>query len=49
MCDAKRCPVLRDGVVRFRDDSHLSVRFAGSLAPSLSNALTQALAKPGVR
>ena len=48
MCDAKRCPVLRDGVVRFRDDSHISVRFAGSLAPALSNAVTQALANPGV-
>ena len=49
MCDATSCPAQRDGVVRFRDNSHLSVRFAASLAPTLSQALTRALDEHGAR
>ncbi len=49
MCDAKTCPVQRDGIVRYRDDSHISVRYAASLAPLLSDALTRVLSEPGPR
>jgi len=28
MCDSTTCPVSRDGIVRYRDSNHLSVRFA---------------------
>jgi peptidoglycan/LPS O-acetylase OafA/YrhL len=48
LCDAKKCPAQRDGVVRFRDNSHLSVRFAASLAPRLSETLTRAIAAPRI-
>jgi peptidoglycan/LPS O-acetylase OafA/YrhL len=46
MCDTARCPVLLDGTVRFQDDHHLSVQFAASLAPQLSQELTRVLALP---
>jgi len=43
MCDDRRCPVVRDGIVRYQDSDHLSVRYAASLAPQLSDELTRAL------
>ena len=46
ICDAKQCPAQRDGVVRFQDSDHLSVRFAASLAPQLSEELTRVLTAP---
>ena len=44
ICEAASCPALRDDLVRFRDNSHISVRFAASLTTRLSQALTSALA-----
>ena len=49
MCDGATCPAQRDGLVRYRDDSHISVKYAASLTPRLSEALSRALAEPGVR
>jgi peptidoglycan/LPS O-acetylase OafA/YrhL len=45
MCGPDRCPVVVDGVVRYRDTNHMSERFAASLAPVLSDTLTQVLAR----
>ena len=44
ICEPDVCPVQRDGIVRYSDSNHLSVRFAASLAPQLSAGLTEALA-----
>lgn len=49
LCDGQKCPAQRDGVVRFRDNSHISVRFAASLTSRLSETLTRAIAAPVVR
>ena len=46
LCDASTCPASRDGMVRYSDSNHLSVAFAASLAPHLSDALTEALGAP---
>ena len=46
MCDTARCPMLRDGTVRFQDSDHLSAQYAASLAPELSQELTRVLALP---
>ena len=43
ICDVGTCPASRDGMVRYSDSNHLSVAFAASLAPRLSEALTRAL------
>ena len=45
MCDATMCPAQSDGIVRYQDRDHLSVRYISSLAPELSKALTRALAE----
>ena len=45
ICDSRSCVAQRDGLVRFRDNSHISVRFAASLAARLSQALSSALAE----
>lgn len=42
-CGQTSCPVMADGIVRFRDANHLTVRFAQSLTHDLSLAITAAL------
>ena len=49
VCAAGSCPAIQDGLVRYQDASHLSVRFTRSLVPALSTALTRALAAPPSR
>ena len=49
ICDSIVCPAMRDGIVRYQDSNHLSVIFAASLAPQLSDALTAALGVPGAK
>ena len=44
ICDSV-CSTMRDGVVRYLDTNHLTVRYAASLAAPLSESLTLALAK----
>jgi hypothetical protein len=44
ICDGAVCSAVRDGQVRFLDTNHLTVRFAESLAPDMSRALSEALA-----
>jgi hypothetical protein len=34
---------MRDGIIRYMDDNHISAAFAARLAPNLSSALTAAL------
>ena len=46
LCNAKTCPVSRDGVVRFADKDHLAVRFSAMLAPVLSRELTRVMSDP---
>ena len=46
ICPAGHCPAIQDGLVRYQDNSHISVRFAKSLVPSLSAALSRALTAP---
>jgi hypothetical protein len=43
LCDSLVCPVTRDGVVRYQDTNHMTIRFAASLAPELSTALSRVL------
>jgi peptidoglycan/LPS O-acetylase OafA/YrhL len=44
LCDERVCPASSpNGMVRYQDSNHLSVVFAASLAPQLSQALTEAL------
>jgi hypothetical protein len=43
ICDSV-CSTMRDGVVRYLDTNHLTVRYAASLAAPLSESLTLALA-----
>jgi hypothetical protein len=43
ICDTAECPMFADGLIRYLDNSHLAVRYAASLAPQLSEQLTQAL------
>jgi len=47
ICDSV-CGTVRDGVVRYRDSNHLSVRYAASLAGMLSDSLDHALAPPAI-
>ena len=42
-CGQTSCPVMADGIVRFRDANHLTVRFAQSLTHDISLAITAAL------
>ena len=46
ICDGAVCPALRNGVVRYADNDHLSVRYSAALGPALSQALTRALNEP---
>jgi hypothetical protein len=39
ICDATDCPVLRDGMVVYSDDNHLTATYARSLAPAMTSRL----------
>jgi peptidoglycan/LPS O-acetylase OafA/YrhL len=43
ICSTSRCSVIRNGVVVFTDDNHLTASFTRSLAPLLGNRLGAAL------
>ena len=45
ICDSV-CSTVRDGVVRYQDSNHLSVRYVTSLAGMLSDSLSRALVPP---
>ena len=47
LCDAERCPVVRNGVAVFRDRSHLTVAFAKRLGSPLAAALSGVLPRSG--
>jgi hypothetical protein len=49
VCPAARCGVVRDGVIQFTDDNHLSASFTRSAAGALGTRLDAALAAMGVR
>ncbi len=44
LCDDRTCPAMRDGMVVYRDDQHLTGRFSASLAEALEGRLRAALA-----
>ena len=44
LCDRTSCPVAADGMIRYRDDHHLTATFARALAPTLDRALQRVLA-----
>jgi peptidoglycan/LPS O-acetylase OafA/YrhL len=46
ICEGGKCPAVQNGIVRYQDESHLSVRFVTSLAPELSRTLSRTLAGP---
>jgi hypothetical protein len=43
LCDDHTCAVMRDGVVVYRDDQHLTGSFSASLAEALEGRLRAAL------
>jgi len=43
ICSSERCPTQRDGVLMFKDRTHLSEAFAASLAPQLEPHLLELL------
>jgi hypothetical protein len=47
MCDADDCPVVDQGVLRYRDDHHLTATFMRSVAPQLGDRVATALAELG--
>ncbi len=47
ICAARTCGVIRNGVVVFADDNHLTASFSRSVAPVLGERLTEALAPFG--
>jgi hypothetical protein len=44
LCDDRTCPAMRDGIVVYRDDQHLTGSFSASLAEALDGRLRAALA-----
>ena len=38
-CDAAICPAVKNGLIVYRDDSHITAQFAASLAPALAGRL----------
>ena len=49
ICAAPRCSVIRNGVVMFTDDNHLTASFTRSLAPVLGQRLDAAFSRLGAR
>jgi hypothetical protein len=47
ICASTHCGVIRDGVVVFTDDNHLTASFSRSVAPVLGDRLTTALTPIG--
>jgi peptidoglycan/LPS O-acetylase OafA/YrhL len=43
ICDATDCPVLRDGMVVYSDDNHLTATYARSLAPAMTSRLASVM------
>ena len=43
ICSTARCPAVRNGIVVFTDDNHLTATFSRSVAPVLSQRLDAAL------
>jgi hypothetical protein len=43
-CDVRRCDAVLDGIVVYRDDSHITAEYARRLAPALGKALDSVLA-----
>ncbi|MCA1494986.1 acyltransferase family protein [Sinorhizobium alkalisoli] len=48
ICDAQRCHAIRDGVVLYADQDHLSAKGAESLAPLFYSVLSQTLSRETV-
>jgi hypothetical protein len=44
VCVAMPCQVVRDGMIVYRDNHHLTATFSASLAPALADALQPYLA-----
>jgi peptidoglycan/LPS O-acetylase OafA/YrhL len=44
LCEGGRCPAVRNGIVRYMDNNHISVPYARAVAPEMSKLLTQLLA-----
>jgi hypothetical protein len=49
ICPARRCGVVRDGVIVFTDDNHLTASFSRSTAPVLGARVAAAAAQLGAR
>jgi peptidoglycan/LPS O-acetylase OafA/YrhL len=43
ICSTARCPVVRNGIIVFTDDNHLTASFSRSLAPTLGARLAAAI------
>jgi hypothetical protein len=43
ICNGDACPAIRDGVIVYRDDNHLTGAFAQSLLPALEARLAPLL------
>jgi SGNH domain-containing protein len=43
ICSSARCPTMRDGIVVFTDDNHLTASFSRSVAPVLGERLEAAV------
>jgi hypothetical protein len=46
VCDTPRCRVVRNGVIVFTDDNHLTATFSRSIAPVLGLRIASAMAAP---
>ena len=46
ICDGSDCPGAHDGVIRFYDTNHLTVRYSASLAPELARVLANLGTRP---
>jgi peptidoglycan/LPS O-acetylase OafA/YrhL len=44
LCERTSCPVAADGLIRYRDDHHLTATFSRALAPTLARAIDRVLA-----
>jgi peptidoglycan/LPS O-acetylase OafA/YrhL len=46
ICDGPACPGARDGIIRYYDTNHLTVRYSASLAPELGRVLSHSRTDP---
>jgi peptidoglycan/LPS O-acetylase OafA/YrhL len=49
ICDRTSCPAIRDGVIVYRDNSHLTATYAASFAPQLTELLRRFAASPAIQ